>query len=153
MLIRDYKEADCAEIAVLFYNTVHKICCKHYTKQQLNAWAQSPPDEKALNEVFLKSYTVVAEGDGVITGFGNIENDYLDRLYVHKDYQNQGVGAKLTAKLESYARQQGICKITTHASITALPFFEKLGYIKQAEQSVIRHGVTLTNFVMYKNLI
>ena len=38
--------------------------------------------------------------------------------------------------------------ISTHASITAKPFFEKRGYRVIREQQVERQGVALTNFVM-----
>ncbi|MEE1466132.1 MAG: GNAT family N-acetyltransferase, partial [Clostridium sp.] len=40
--------------------------------------------------------------------------------------------------------------ITTHASITARPFFEKRGYRVVKEQEVERSGVVLTNYVMIK---
>ena len=40
--------------------------------------------------------------------------------------------------------------ITTHASITARPFFEARGYRVIREQRVERRGVRMTNFVMEK---
>lgn len=40
--------------------------------------------------------------------------------------------------------------ITTHASITAKPFFEKRGYIVVKEQQIERQGIFLTNFIMIK---
>lgn len=40
--------------------------------------------------------------------------------------------------------------ITTHASITANPFFEKRGYQVAKEQQVERQGIFLTNYVMIK---
>ena len=40
--------------------------------------------------------------------------------------------------------------ITTHASITARPFFEKRGYQVAKEQQVERQGIFLTNYVMIK---
>lgn len=41
---------------------------------------------------FLKNYTVVAESNGIIVGFGDIAEDgYLDRLYVHKAFQRIGI--------------------------------------------------------------
>ena len=42
-------------------------------------------------------------------------------------------------------------RITVHASLTALPFFEGRGYRVARQQKVIRHGVVLTNFLMEKN--
>ena len=41
-------------------------------------------------------------------------------------------------------------KITTHASITARPFFLKRGYRVVREQQVERGGILLTNYVMEK---
>lgn len=42
--------------------------------------------------------------------------------------------------------------MTTHASITARPFFEKQGYRVIREQQVERRDLLLTNFVMEKTL-
>ena len=39
MVIRKYQPYDCKELAELFYNTVHTINAKDYTKEQLDGWA------------------------------------------------------------------------------------------------------------------
>ena len=36
MFVRGYQMSDCKEITELFYNTVHTINAKDYTKEQLN---------------------------------------------------------------------------------------------------------------------
>lgn len=41
-------------------------------------------------------------------------------------------------------------KITTHASITAKPFFLHRGYHVMKEQEGLRGGIALTNYVMEK---
>lgn len=85
-----------------------------------------------------------------IVGFGDIdETGYLDRLYVHKDYQRQGIASALCERLESAVGTQ---KITVHSSITALPFFESRGYKIIRKQQVEREGIFLTNFVMEKTV-
>lgn len=92
---------------------------------------------------------VCAEGE-LILGFGDIDKTgYLDRLYVHKDYQRQGIASAICDELE---RAVEVPVITTHASITAKGFFEKRGYTAVREQQVVRSGISLTNFVMVKNL-
>lgn len=65
---------------------------------------------------------------------------------MHKDYQSQGIATALCDALEAAVPGN----ITTHASITAKPFFEKRGYQVRREQTVFRFGVGLTNFVMEK---
>ena len=149
MTLRDYTKTDCAELAELFYDTVHTVNAKDYTQEQLDAWATGKVNLEAWNESFQAHRTVVAEMDGKIVGFGDMdETGYLDRLYVHKDYQRRGVAAAICDALEQRTKA---AEFTTHASITARPFFEKRGYTVAREQQVERRGVWLTNFVMKKS--
>ena len=94
------------------------------------------------------------EIDGAIVGFADITTEgYLDRLFVHKDYQRQGIASRLVEKLELVLSKRGVNKITVEASITAKPFFECRGYLVIKEQNKPRlGGVTLTNFLMEKKL-
>ncbi|MGN1027712.1 MAG: GNAT family N-acetyltransferase [Faecousia sp.] len=149
MTLRDYTKTDCAELAELFYDTVHTVNAKDYTQEQLDAWATGKVNLEAWNESFQAHHTVVAEMDGKIVGFGDMdETGYLDRLYVHKDYQRRGMAAAICDALEQRTKA---AEFTTHASITARPFFEKRGYTVAREQQVERRGVWLTNFVMKKS--
>ena len=133
-------------VSNLFYNTVHSVNAADYSAEQLDAWAREPNQLTAKREVLLEQLTLVAEIDGDIVGFGSIDKfGYLDLLYVHKDYQRQGIAAALCDELE-----EGFGTITTYASITARPFFEKRGYVVVKSQQVERFGVILKNFEMKK---
>ncbi|MGN0610718.1 MAG: GNAT family N-acetyltransferase [Ruminiclostridium sp.] len=146
MLIRDYTASDCEKLAELFYQTVHNINSKDYNKEQLNVWATGEIDLYVWHKSFSEHYTLVAVENDIIVGFGDIDSTgYLDRLYVHKDYQRKGIATALCDELEA-----GFEKIITHASITAKPFFLHRGYRLVNEQQVVRNGVFLTNYVMEK---
>lgn len=148
MQIRKYITSDCEQLAKLFYQTVHSVNAKDYTKEQLDVWATGTVDLKEWDKSFTEHYTVVAIDNNIIVGFGDIDKTgYLDRLYVHADYQGKGVATAICNRLEQAV--QG--KITTHASITAKPFFEKRGYKVVKEQQVERQGIYLINFCMEKN--
>lgn len=148
MIIREYQTTDCKELRNLFYDTVHTVNARDYTKEQLNVWAPEEADLEEWNLSFLKHYSIVAVLNEIIIGFGDIDKTgYLDRLFVHKDYQRKGVATAVCNKLEQSV--QG--KIITHASITSRPFFEKRGYKVIKEQQVERQGIILINFVMEKN--
>lgn len=147
MEIRTYTPADCPELARLFYDTVHSVNARDYTQPQLDAWATGQVDLQGWNRSFLEHLTLIAVKDGRIVGFGDISREgYLDRLYVHKDYQGQGIATALCDALEAAVSGN----ITTHASIAAKPFFEHRGYQVCREQTVFRFGIGLTNFVMEK---
>lgn len=147
MVIREYEPRDCKELSELFYNTVHAVNARDYTKEQLDAWASGKVDLEQWNQSFLEHYSIVAVDEEVIVGFGDIDKTgYLDRLYVHADHQGKGVATAICDKLEQAV--QG--RVVTHASITARPFFIKRGYKVIREQQVERQGVFLRNFVMEK---
>ncbi len=147
MVIREYQSLDCEVLAELFYNTVHTVNVKDYTKEQLDVWATGNVDLEKWNQSFEEHYSLVAIDDEVIIGFGDIDKTgYLDRLFVHSDYQRKGIATAICNQLEQAV--QG--NIVTHASITARPFFEKRGYRVIKEQQVERQGIFLTNFIMEK---
>ena len=139
-------------MAALFYDSVHSVYSKDYTEQLLYAWATGNIAISAWNASFLEHHTVIAEDASVIVGFGDMDdNGYLDRLYVHKDYQNRGIASAIINELEKQAFLRGVFRFSTHASITAKPFFEKQGYKTLSENIVIRHNIRLTNFIMEKD--
>lgn len=108
-------------MAELFYNTAHSVNSKDYTEEELNAWATGRVDLQEWNQSFLKHKTVVVIENDEIVGFGDIDDSgYLDRLYVHKDYQ----------------------EVKT--------FFQHRGYHIVKEQKVIRQGIALINYIMEK---
>ena len=147
MEIRRYQPSDCQELSELFYHTVHTINAKDYTKEQLNVWATGKIDLEKWNRSLEEHFSVVAVENKILVGFGDIDKTgYLDRLYVHTDYQRKGIATAICNQLEQAV--QG--NIITHASITARPFFEKRGYKIVKEQQVERQGIFLTNFVMQK---
>ena len=150
--LRRYRLNDIDAIAALFHDTVHLVCAKDYTPEQLNAWADGSVDKAAWNASLQAHHTLVAESGGMVVGFGDIDGDYLDRLYVHKDWQSRGVATAIVAALEQHARGNGHERIVTHSSVTAKAFFERRGYAVVKEQQVERKGVLLTNFVMEKTL-
>ena len=152
MVLTPYQPGEAAALAELFYQTVHAVCRQDYTLTQLDAWADGQVDPAAWDRSFLEHQTLVARMEGCIVGFADRTGDYLDRLYVHKDVQRQGVASALAAALEQGAMDAGHDTMITHASITARPFFESRGYRVVRQQQVERHGVLLTNFVMEKAL-
>ena len=148
MELRLYRSEDCPTLAQLFYDTVHTVNARDYTPEQLDAWADGHVDLDAWNTSFLAHHTLVAEEGGVILGFADMDgNGYLDRLYVHRDHQGRGVASALCSALEAACPA---AVFTTHASLTARPFFEGRGYRVLRRQTVIRRGVALDNYIMEK---
>lgn len=148
MIIKKYEPTYCKELIQLFYDTVHTINAKDYSKKQLNAWATKNTDPEKWNHSLTEHYTIVAIEDEIIVGFGDIDQTgYIDRLFVHKNYQRQGVATAICDQLEQTAKG----KVYTHASITAKPFFEKRGYKVIKKQEIKKQNIVLINFIMEKS--
>ena len=152
MKVRRYEIGDTEQIIQLFYNTIHAVNIRDYTKAQVNAWTSVNMDVEVWTNSLKSKFTYVAEKDGKIIGFGELEaNGHIDRFYCHKDFQGQGVGTKIFEQIELTARDLKINKLFVEASITAKPFFEKKQFIVVKKQEVERGGQKLINFVMEKD--
>lgn len=156
MKIRKYREEECLKLLKLFFDTVRNVNIKDYTQEQVAVWAPDNYIEEKYgcwSKTLKENFTVIAETDGKITGFADITpSGYLDRLFVHKDYQGTGIASALLEKILEYAYEQNVEKVITEASITARPFFEKHNFVVIQEQQVERSGVFLTNFLMEEQL-
>ena len=153
MKIRAYKSSDTAEIISLFRDAVHSIAIQHYTPEQVAVWAPETIDAKQWQTSLEQNIAFVAEIDNKIVGFIDMSKEgYLDRLYIHKNYQGGRVAYALFKKIEQTARDMGLTKITTDCSITAKKPAEFMGFKVIKEQTVVRNGIALTNYAMEKNL-
>ena len=153
MNIRSYRAADCPLLAQLFYDTVHTVNARDYSPAQLAAWATGSVDLAAWNRSFLQHHTLVAIDADQIVGFGDMDQDgFLDRLYVHHAFQRRGVARAILQQLEEQAKARGVTRFTTHASITARPFFERFGYMVLQRNQVVRAGISLTSYTMEKRI-
>ena len=148
MVLRAYRSADCPALAELLYQTVHQVNIRDYTQEQVDAWATGQVDLERWDRELREHRTVVAWEDGLIVGFGDMDKTgYLDRLFVHKDFQGRGIATAICDALEG---ESAAPRLWVQASLTARPFFEGRGCRVVKAQQVERRGVLLPNFVMEK---
>ncbi len=151
--LRPFEEGDLDEVHRLFVGTVRTVCRREYTREQVEAWAPEGWDREAWRQSLLRHFTQVAvDGDGRIVGFADLDGGYLDRLYVHRDFQGQGAARALASALEAEAARSGQEVLVTHASRSARGFFERRGYQVKETRQVERLGVLLENYRMEKGL-
>ena len=151
MNLRMLRPEDFKELAILFHQSIRRISAKDYSDEQIKAWA---PDEWDLKEwalSFNNKIVFIAEKDHKVAGFGELEKDgHIDRFYIHPDYAGIGVGKFIYQGLEAEAKKMNISSLFVEASITAKPFFEKMGFAVILEQTVYRKKVAFINYKMTK---
>ncbi|MCL4520251.1 MAG: GNAT family N-acetyltransferase [Firmicutes bacterium] len=157
--VREFQVTDVDQIVTLFFETVHAINASDYTVEQLAAWAPKlSVDERQeriqrLRASLSHNISYVAVRGDTIVGFADVTTDgYVDHLFVHKDFQGQGIASDLLLlhRVEQEALGHGVKQIRTDASITAKPFFEHKGYVAVCAQTVSVRGVSMGNFKMTK---
>lgn len=151
--VREIRPSDLDICIELFQETVQTINQRDYTQLQLDAWAPKEIDNRNRWETLLNNISYVAEIYDQIVGFADLTvNGYLDRLFVHKDYQGKGIATALMSKIEGQAKALKLKEMKTEATITAKPFFEKFGFKIVKQQLVEIRGVEFTNYLMIKRI-
>lgn len=144
---------DLNELQELFVETITTICVADYNQQQIEAWASGVEDVQRWKEILLQQIVIVVQYQHKIVGFATLHNEnFIDLLYVHKNYQRQGIAGKLLAAIEAEARRQKQNVLIAEVSKTAKPFFKKHNFKNAGEQIVSRKGVPLVNYKMIKSM-
>jgi putative acetyltransferase len=153
MKIRLFEKPDAPQVAQLFHETVREINSRDYSTAQVMAWAPSDLYFRDWAAIGAHPFTYVADDAGVIAGFGELEkNGHIGCFYCHKHYQRCGVGRQIYQAIEAKAVEVGMTDLFTEASITAKPFFQRMGFSIIQEQEVICRGAVFINYAMQKSL-
>ncbi|MGB7273497.1 MAG: GNAT family N-acetyltransferase [Geitlerinemataceae cyanobacterium] len=153
MEIRLFHPQDAEQIAHLFHDTVRQINICDYCDTQVRAWAPDDIHFRNWEALCSRQFTYVACDRREILGFAQLEpNGHIDCFYCHKNYQRCGVGSQLYRVLEVKALELEVDRLFTEASITAKPFFQRMGFSVVTEQEVTRRGSLFINYVMEKVL-
>ena len=151
--IRHAKLNDLAEIQEMFVDTISTICKADYSADQIKVWTSSVENISRWTERITSQYFLIAEFDNKIVGYVSLKsNDYLDLLYVHKDYQKHGIASKLVDEIKKEAIRKKSAVLHSDVSKTAKPFFEKKGFKVIKTQSNKIKGIEVVNYKMIKQL-
>lgn len=152
MFLRAYRHNDKRQLQQLFFDTVHTVNARDYSPEQLDAWAPAEPDRDAWARLD-HQFCFVVEFQKSLVGFISLTPEGLiDFLFVHKDFQGQGIASALFKQVERLARKKRIPVLRTDASLTARHFFEKNGFAVTAENRKMLRGSEFLNFRMEKRL-
>lgn len=154
MEIRPYEARDASSTLALFVDAVLVTASKDYSPAQTEAWARAGErDLDAWHAARLAARTEVAVVQGVVAGFADIDDaGHVGMLYVAPKFGRRGVASALLARLLERAVDAGLREVTTDASITARPFFERRAFTAVAQQRRRTGGVELTNYRMVRRL-
>jgi putative acetyltransferase len=151
--LRPYTAADAEATLAVFRRAVRTTAARDYSPAQVAAWAPDDLDVEAWGARRRARATVVAEDDGRVVGFTDVDaTGYVDMMYVDPGAGRRGVATALLAWAVAEATSSGAESLRTHASITARPFFEAHGFRVDEVRHPVRNGVVFENFAMSRPL-
>ncbi|MBQ9234338.1 MAG: GNAT family N-acetyltransferase [Lachnospiraceae bacterium] len=134
MLIRRFKEADADAVSRLIIETVRISNTKDYPVEMMEELVKREQPADVLKRASWTHFYVV-ESDDQIIGCGAIgpywdkqDESSLFTIFVLPEYQGRGIGRMIVETLEKDEYALRAKRIEIPASITGLPFYQKMGY-------------------------
>lgn len=144
MIIRETTVDDAREIWKLRMQSIRRIGSTDYAPEQVEAWVNHMTIDE-YQELIKRHQCYLAECDGKVVGHArfNPTTSELCSFFVDPDCARQGVGTRLVNKACGDAVSQGLEHFWLDASLTAVPFYESVGFTR--EKNMV-HCVVLCGF-------
>jgi putative acetyltransferase len=109
-----------------------EACSLSYSADQVASWAGFLSPDSYVAAV-RERFVVVAEDTGGIAGLGQLDQAEreIEAVYVLPERQGEGIGGALLRFLEDTARAAGLKKLYLSATLNAVSFDERAGYVGQ----------------------
>ncbi|CAM4002347.1 GNAT family N-acetyltransferase [Shewanella aquimarina] len=159
-----YRKGYSKAVGEVYHLAVRAIDETHYSAEQKLAWSQAPRSgyhwHKRLtrSQAWLAVDTACMAGeDPRCVGFINVETQYasrgyIDSLYVHPEYQGQGIARQLLQQLESWAASQGMDELRVDASSLSRPLFVAEGFALRHKRYQEKAGQVFMAYYLAKSL-
>jgi putative acetyltransferase len=129
-MIKIAQRSDVDAIRQLFQETIESVNRNDYNPDQIKIWSAGAQRIENWQKKITEQYFLLSKDKNTVNGFASMDvNGYIDFMYIHKNYQNQGIATLLLQALESKASELHLEKMWANVSITARPFFQKRGFI------------------------
>lgn len=148
MIIRRFQPSDAQAVSDLVITTIRISNIRDYSAKMMEDLIKTQTPHHMLERASWTHF-YVAEEEGAIIGCGAI-GPYWDKedegslftIFVHPDHQGQGIGKAIVETLEQDEFALRAKRIEIPASITGLPFYQKMGYtFKNAVDTLDEEGL------------
>ena len=152
-MVRRYQDGDHLFIGRIYQEAIHRLACRDYSKEQLEAWAGTKGDPEEWSRAWKarceRKQPFVKVLDGRVVGFIDLDPDgHIDCAFVDPDYAGQGVMDEIMGEVKKEAARLGLRRLHAEVSVTARPFFDRQGFTWVSDHVAIIKGIGLANFIM-----
>lgn len=119
--------ADASTIAALIQRTVRISNAADYDAATIDAICNNFTPALVSEKMKTRDVFIARSGNN-ICGTISLGNGKLHSLFVDPDHQRRGIGRDLALYLEGHASNTGLTELHLSSSLTARPFYARLGY-------------------------
>ena len=148
IIIREFDERDAETVSRLIRNNLTFVNSRDYEPAVIDYMCRLfTPD--FLCEISATRTMFVAEENGKVVGTVGLEGDEVCALYVDPDVHGRRVGERLLQRIEDFALSRHVHLLHLSASLTAVGFYEKMGYRSQEkeESELFGHAYIMTKLL------
>ena len=134
MKIHRFEEKDAKKVSELIVETLRKTNIKDYSADLIENYVNNFHPENVLKRASWTHFYVAEEKDNII-GCGaiapywdKVDESSLFTIFISPEHQGKGIGQKIIETLEKDEYFLRAKRIEVPASITAVPFYKKMGY-------------------------
>lgn len=132
LTIRNFENGDEAPLSALIIDNLLLVNGRDYGQEAVSEMARLYTPEHVL-EIAGRGTMFVALENGTPVGTASYDQGRIRNVFVRIDLHGHGVGRRLMERIEAIARQQGEQRLCLRASLTAVAFYQKLGYVRVEE--------------------
>lgn len=127
LTIRRATDKDAEAVSRVIIAALRETNARDYTPDIIARVEQSfsPP---AMLEFFRRRQVFVAVIGETLVGTASLDGDTVRSMFVDPAFQGHGVGRRLMSEVEQAARADGVATLTVPSSVTAEPFYARLGF-------------------------
>jgi len=145
-MIRMALPDDARAIHELHTRSVRGLCARDYPNEAIEAWlfGRTPEGYKGIG----KKEMYVFEESGAIRGFSHVRPDCMEALFIDPDHARRGIGRALFGHALAVIHAAGIEPVPLVATLTAFPFYLKMGCTEIRRSFVEKNHIKLETVLM-----
>lgn len=127
--IRAARPSDFDALDRIRTTAVRELAASHYDPEVIRDWSMAH-DRALFEEALAKLVSIVAEKEGDVVGFGQLDigKSEIRAVYVDPSVARTGVGRQLIEALETLALGAGLERLELRSSLNAVAFYERSGF-------------------------
>jgi putative acetyltransferase len=152
LMQRAATRADLAAMWAVRTRALRAGCSAHYPAAVIDTWSASPAPASLSLHTDAGS-AMVAEEEGKVVGFAVLDlgTGEVDAAFVDPAHQGRGIALDLLRRLEVLAQERGLPRLFLSASLNAVPFYERAGFVRLRDEVYPhRSGIGIASVFMEK---